>query len=97
MDGRCSVKLHSARSTGGRVIWPEIWLNGTCIENTEDLRQEDAAARLEWALIGTNGIRMPLDPKDERIESGGFLLRIPERDVRSGVRAECSIVIDEAV
>ena len=92
MDGKCSVKLHSARSAGGRVIWPEIRMQGTYIENAEDLRKKDPAARVEWALIGVNGIRMPLDPEDERIEDGGFLLRIPARDVRTGIRAECSIV-----
>lgn len=93
----CTVKLHSARSSGGRVIWPEVlFRQGETAETAADLtRILGGNARIEWALITGFGTRTPLAPDDPRIEEDGFLLRIPEKEARTGIRAECSIIVDE--
>lgn len=93
----CTIRLHSARSAEGRVIWPEVQFpKGRRAETKEELARilgEDV--RIEWALVTGSGIRTPLAPDDPRIGDKGFLLRIPERDARAGYKAECSLIIDE--
>lgn len=85
------IKLHAARSSGGRIIWAEVYTQDRVICDPEGLRKEfgDQAA-LTWTLI-SNGVRTMLSAENPRIEQGGFLLRIPEREARTGVRAECTL------
>lgn len=91
MKEKISIDLHAARSSGGRIIWAEVYTQDGVICDPEGLRKGfgDQAA-LSWTLI-TNGIRTRLPDDDPRIEQGGFLLRIPEREARTGVRAECTL------
>lgn len=88
--GTIHITMHAAKSMGERVIWAEIEIHKkTVIRNITDLQGKfgnDAA--LSWALV-SNGVRTKLDRYDPRIEQGGFLLRIPEKDARRGVMAEC--------
>ena len=90
--GTIDIDLHAARSSGGRVIWVEITVHKKkVIRDVEDLRtQFGEKVSLTWTLI-SNGIRTNLDNNDPRIEQSGFLLRIPEKEARTGVRAECTL------
>ena len=97
MDVKCTIKLHSAKISGERVVWPEVRIGREeTAENAAELaRILGKHVRIEWALITGSGIRTPIAPDDARIEDNGFLLRIPEKDARAGYRAECTLVIDE--
>lgn len=97
MDVKCTIKLHSARSSGARVVWPEVRIGEKeTAESAEALaRILGDHVRIEWALITGSGIRTPISSDDPRVEDDGFLLRIPEKDARAGYRAECTLVIDE--
>lgn len=91
MKEKISIKLHAARSSGGRIIWAEISVHKRVIHDADGLQKKFGRnAALTWTLI-SNGIRTRLPDNDPRIEQGGFLLRIPEREARTGVRAECTL------
>ena len=91
MKEKISIDLHAARSSGGRVIWAEISVHKRIIRDVDELQKKfGRKAALSWTLI-TNGIRTRLPDNDPRIEQGGFLLRIPEREARTGIRAECTL------
>ena len=91
MKEKISIKLHAARSSGGRVIWAEVSTKESLICDLDALQKHfGKKATLTWELI-CNGIRTKLSNDDSRIEQGGFLLRIPEKEARTGVRAECTL------
>lgn len=91
MKEKININLHAARSSGGRVIWAEIYVHKRIIRDAEGLQKKfGRKAALTWTLI-SNGIRTRLPDNDPRIEQDGFLLRIPEREARTGVRAECTL------
>lgn len=91
MKEKVSINLHAARSSGGRVIWAEVYTQDGVIHDVEGLQKGFGThAAITWDLL-SNGIRTRLPDDDPRIEQGGFLLRIPEREARTGVRAECTL------
>lgn len=91
MKEKISIDLHAARSSSGRIIWAEISVHKRIIRDVDGLQKKfGRKAALSWTLI-TNGIRTKLSNDDSRIEQGGFLLRIPEREARTDVRAECTL------
>lgn len=91
MKEKISIDLHAARNSGGRIIWVEISVHKRIIRDVDGLKKKfGRKATLSWTLI-TNGIRTRIPENDPRIEQDGFLLRIPEREARTGVRAECTL------
>lgn len=88
---KIKIDMHAARSSGGRVIWAEIATHARVVRNAEELhRHFGDGASLSWTIV-SNGIGTQLSTDDPRVEQDGFLLRIPERDARTGMRAVCTL------